>query len=45
VITDKMLSARRPGEGISAALVDEVCGKKAARDLERETMLSHDDFL
>lgn len=45
VITDQMLSARRPGNGISASLVDDICGKKAARDLTSETMLSYDDIV
>lgn len=41
---DSMLSARRPGDGISAALVDEVVGKKATRDLTKATKLSWSDL-
>lgn len=44
VIEDKMLSARRPGDGISAALVDDVVGKKATQNLKKETKLSWSDF-
>ena len=44
VVEDHMLSARRPGDGISAALVDDVVGKKLARDLPKETKLSWADL-
>lgn len=43
-IQDGMLSARRPGNGISASLVDNVVGKKAARKLLKETKLSWSDL-
>lgn len=43
-ISDEMLSARRPGDGIPACLVDDICGKKAAKDLKQGTKLSPEDF-
>lgn len=44
VVKDEMLSARRPGDGITAALVDDVVGKKVSRDLPQETKLSWSDL-
>ncbi|WEJ63136.1 N-acetylneuraminate synthase family protein [Thiomicrorhabdus lithotrophica] len=44
VITDEMLSARRPGIGISAKYVDEVIGKRTNRNLQAETMLDWSDL-
>lgn len=44
IITNDMLSARRPGDGISASLVDDLCGKEAVRNLEKETKLSWTDL-
>jgi len=43
-ITDAMLSARRPGDGISAILIDDICGRRATRDITKETKLSWDDL-
>ena len=45
IIQPEMLSARRPGDGISASQVDEICGKIAARDLKNETKLSIHDIV
>jgi sialic acid synthase SpsE len=44
IVTDDMLSARRPGDGIPAFSVDKVCGKKALKDILKETKLSWDDI-
>ncbi len=44
VLSDEHLEARRPGTGISARLVDDVCGRRAARDIPKETILNWDDF-
>jgi len=44
VIQTDMLSARRPGNGISASEVDYVCGKKTTRDLKNGTKLGWSDF-
>ena len=43
-IENHMLSAKRPGDGICANQVDELCGRKAARDIEKETKLDWSDF-
>ncbi len=43
-ISDEMLEARRPGDGISANLIDNVCGKFAARDIRKESKLSWMDL-
>ncbi|PHS70965.1 MAG: hypothetical protein COB23_01535 [Methylophaga sp.] len=37
VITDEMLSARRPGDGIQAFSVDQLCGRKVSKDIRKET--------
>jgi len=44
VIMDEMLAARRPGDGISASMVDDVCGKKAAKDIAKDTKLTWNDL-
>lgn len=44
VFTDEHLEARRPGTGISARLVDDVCGRRAAREIPKETLLSWNDL-
>lgn len=44
VIEDHMLSARRPGDGIPASLVDDICGKRLVRDLQKDTKLSWADI-
>jgi len=44
VITDDKIEARRPGTGLSARLVDQVCGRRAVRDIPKETMLSWSDL-
>ncbi|NOQ81335.1 MAG: hypothetical protein GQ548_02255 [Methylophaga sp.] len=43
-ITDNMLSARRPGDGIAPFSVDDICGKKALRDMDKGTKLSRADI-
>lgn len=43
-ITDSMLSARRPGDGISPSLIDDICGRRILRDMESETKLSWNDL-
>lgn len=45
IIKDSMLSARRPGDGISAADVDAVAGKKTSRNLNKETKLVWSDIV
>ena len=44
LLTDDVLEARRPGTGISARAIDEVCGRRAARDIPKETMLAWTDL-
>jgi sialic acid synthase SpsE len=44
LLSDDKLEARRPGTGISARYVDDICGRRAARDIRAETMLDWDDF-
>ena len=44
VIGDDELEARRPGTGLSARLVDQVCGRRAARDIPKETMIAWTDL-
>jgi len=44
VIMDSMLEAKRPGIGISAHRVDEVCGRRAARDISCNSMIMKDDL-
>lgn len=45
VITDEMLSARRPGDGISASRIDDMVGKKASRNIAKETKISWTDLI
>ena len=40
LITDEMLEARRPGDGIPANLIDEVIGRYASADIKKETKIS-----
>ena len=42
VITRDMLTFKRPGTGISPAKIDEVIGKKAARNIRQDTLLDFD---
>lgn len=44
IIKDEVITAKRPGNGIPADMVDEVCGRIASRNIEKDTMLSWDDF-
>jgi sialic acid synthase SpsE len=44
VIVDDMLEARRPGTGLAASLIDSVCGRLAARDIPKESMISWADL-
>ena len=44
IIYDDMLLARRPGDGIPVNYVDNVCGKRVSRDIEKNTKLSWDDL-
>lgn len=44
IITNKMISARRPGDGIPANLIDSVCGKKVFHDIKKNTKLKKEDF-
>jgi N,N'-diacetyllegionaminate synthase len=38
------LSARKPGDGISASRMDEIIGKTIRRDIQGETFLKEEDF-
>ena len=42
VITEQMLTFKRPGKGISPDRMEEVCGKVAAVDLKEDTILMED---
>ena len=42
VITRDMLTFKRPGTGISPAKIDEVIGRKAARNIRQDTLLDFD---
>jgi N,N'-diacetyllegionaminate synthase len=44
VITRTMIAAKRPGTGIAPAFLDAVIGRKAARDLSEDTLLSWEHF-
>jgi len=44
IISDEMLEARRPGTGISASQVDQVCGCRAIRFIPAGKMLTFDDL-
>lgn len=42
VITEDILTFKRPGTGISPAKIDEVLGKKAVKDIPEDTLLDFD---
>ena len=44
VITAAMLGIKKPGTGMPAAEINNIVGKKAARDIDEDTILSHVDF-
>ena len=44
IITNETISARRPGTGIPAELIDDICGKKACHDIKKETMIKWEDI-
>lgn len=43
-LAESMLTAKRPGSGVSPVHWDEVIGRRAARDLERDHVLQWDDL-
>ncbi|MBA3347260.1 MAG: N-acetylneuraminate synthase family protein [Actinobacteria bacterium] len=43
-ITSEMLTTKRPGNGIPAVLLPEVVGRRAARDIEENTLVERDDL-
>ncbi|HFE51999.1 MAG TPA: acetylneuraminic acid synthetase [Bacteroidetes bacterium] len=45
VITEEMLTAKRPGTGISPAQLHTVVGRQAARDIPEDTVLQRSDFV
>jgi sialic acid synthase SpsE len=44
IITDEMLSARRPGDGISAKYIDDIVGRYAKTDICKGAILSWEVF-
>ncbi|MCR5026212.1 MAG: N-acetylneuraminate synthase family protein [Methanobrevibacter sp.] len=42
VITEEIITFKRPGSGISPARIDEVLGKKAVEDIPEDTLLDFD---
>jgi sialic acid synthase SpsE len=44
LIVDDMLTGQRPGDGIPANRIDDVCGRRAIKDIPQETKLSWDDL-
>ena len=42
VLTEQMLTFKRPGKGISPDRMEEVCGRVAAVDLKEDTILMED---
>ena len=43
-LTEEMLTYKRPGTGVSPVHWDEVIGRRAARDLERDHVLQWEDL-
>jgi N-acetylneuraminate synthase len=44
IITDDMIWSKRPGTGIPSHRMEEVIGRRAARDLDENILLGWDDF-
>jgi N-acetylneuraminate synthase len=44
VLTEQMLTYKRPGTGVSPMHWDEVIGRRTARDLERDHVLQWEDL-
>ena len=45
VITETMLTYKRPGTGISPEKVNEICGKTAQIDIADDTIITEDMFI
>ncbi len=45
VITQDMIWSKRPGTGIPSWKMDEVIGKRAVKDIEKNVMLKEEDFI
>ena len=44
VLTDELIWTKRPGTGVEAKHLDSFIGKKVARDLDKDTLISWDDI-
>ncbi|PKN42494.1 MAG: hypothetical protein CVU60_05760 [Deltaproteobacteria bacterium HGW-Deltaproteobacteria-18] len=45
LLSDDMVAAMRPGSGISASLIDTVCGRRFNKSISAGSMISMDDFI
>ena len=43
-IKDDMIDARRPGHGISASRIDDICGKESLRSISKDEMIDWKDL-